>query len=176
LYGWKWNFRYIEIASQIKDGENVLELCAGDGALSEYLPGNKYIGVDANNAFVNYGKKKGRNLISADIISYSFPVCDVLVMISSFYHFLTSPLEMLEKMKRCSLKKVIICENYKCFSTSSNRTIAKLGRALSTTSFETGNQRWTKEALEHLFITNGFQEVYCKNNFLFAIWKKPGLI
>jgi len=170
-YRKRWIFRYCEVAQYISPGDRVLELCAGDGVLKEYLPHNDYTGLEFNPVFVNYGIKKGRNLVLADVLSYPFPKSDVIIMISSFYHFINKPLRIVNKMKEFCQKKIIVCENYKCLSTAPNKWLSNLGKVLSATHLGTGNRRWAEDDLVSFFKENNFSKIYCKNDYVFGVWE-----
>ena len=168
----RWDFRYQEVVKYINPGESVLELCVGDGVLSTYLNSNKYIGFEFNRTFVNYGIRKKRNLVLADILSHPFPESDVIIMISSFYHFIHNARVIWDKMKNSCRKRIVICENVACLSTSSNKWLNMLGRAISMAHNGTGTDRWTKEEICGFLKENNFSKIYCKNNYIFGVWDK----
>lgn len=55
----------------LRDGDVVLDLACGDGALADFLPGLRYIGVDASAEMVAAGRKRGRDLVCADLNDYA---------------------------------------------------------------------------------------------------------
>jgi SAM-dependent methyltransferase len=54
-------------------GAVVLDLACGDGALAEFLPQQRYVGVDASAEMVAAGRRHGRELIEADLNDYTPP-------------------------------------------------------------------------------------------------------
>ncbi|MDX6486845.1 MAG: Methionine biosynthesis protein MetW [Gaiellaceae bacterium] len=48
-------------------GDVVLDLACGDGGLGDFLPEQRYIGVDASPEMVAAAKKRGRDVIEADM-------------------------------------------------------------------------------------------------------------
>jgi SAM-dependent methyltransferase len=51
-------------------GDVVLDLACGDGGLADFLPEQKYIGVDASEEMVAAGRRRGRELVQADLNEY----------------------------------------------------------------------------------------------------------
>ena len=54
----------------LRDGDTVLDLACGDGGLAEYLPGLKYLGVDASPEMVEAGVRRGRAVVLGDLNEY----------------------------------------------------------------------------------------------------------
>jgi SAM-dependent methyltransferase len=51
----------------LRTGDVVLDLACGDGALADYLPDQRYLGVDASEEMVAAGRERGRDLVCADL-------------------------------------------------------------------------------------------------------------
>lgn len=168
----RWVFRYQEVTKYINPGESVLELCAGDGVLSTYLNKNKYTGFEFNQAFINYGIRKRRNLVLADILAHPFPESDLIIMISSLYHFIPNAQAVFDKMKNSCRKRIVICENVACLSTSANKWLNMLGKVISVAHNGTGTHRYSKEEICGFLKENKFSKIYCKNNYVFGVWDK----
>jgi SAM-dependent methyltransferase len=54
-------------------GDHVLDLACGDGGLADYLPDQRYVGVDASEEMVAAGRERGRELVRADLNEYEPP-------------------------------------------------------------------------------------------------------
>jgi len=54
----------------LEQGDVVLDLACGDGGLADFLPGQRYIGVDANEEMVEAGRARGRDLRRSDLNEY----------------------------------------------------------------------------------------------------------
>src|SRR5439155_25750164 len=52
-------------------GDVVLDLACGDGGLGDYLPEQRYLGVDASEEMVAAGRARGRELVRADLNEYA---------------------------------------------------------------------------------------------------------
>jgi SAM-dependent methyltransferase len=52
-------------------GDTIVDLACGDGGLADFLPGLRYIGVDASEAMVAAGRERGRELVVADLNDYA---------------------------------------------------------------------------------------------------------
>jgi SAM-dependent methyltransferase len=51
-------------------GDSVLDLACGDGALGDFLPQHRYVGVDASEAMVDAGRMRGREIVLGDLNEY----------------------------------------------------------------------------------------------------------
>ena len=51
-------------------GDVVLDLACGDGGLADFLPEQRYLGVDASEEMVAAGRERGRELVHADLNDY----------------------------------------------------------------------------------------------------------
>jgi SAM-dependent methyltransferase len=54
----------------LEPGNSVLDLACGDGALGDFLPQQRYIGVDGNEEMVEAGRQCDRELVLADLNDY----------------------------------------------------------------------------------------------------------
>jgi SAM-dependent methyltransferase len=54
----------------LQPGDAVLDLACGDGGLGDYLPDQRYVGVDASEEMVAAGRAHGRELLHADLNEY----------------------------------------------------------------------------------------------------------
>ena len=54
-------------------GDVVLDLACGDGGLADFLPEQRYVGVDASEEMVAAGRERGRELVLADLNEYVPP-------------------------------------------------------------------------------------------------------
>jgi SAM-dependent methyltransferase len=57
----------------LRAGDVVLDLACGDGGLADYLPDQRYVGVDASEEMVAAGRERGRELVHADLNDYAPP-------------------------------------------------------------------------------------------------------
>jgi SAM-dependent methyltransferase len=55
----------------LQPGDAVLDLACGDGGLGDYLPDQRYVGVDASEEMVAAGRAHGRELLHADLNEYA---------------------------------------------------------------------------------------------------------
>jgi SAM-dependent methyltransferase len=63
----------VGLGPTLRSGETVLDLACGDGALAEFLPGLRYLGVDASPAMVEAARRRGREVAQADLNDYEPP-------------------------------------------------------------------------------------------------------
>ena len=55
----------------LDEGDVVLDLACGDGALADFLPGLRYVGVDASAEMVAAGRARGRDIVHADLNEFA---------------------------------------------------------------------------------------------------------
>jgi SAM-dependent methyltransferase len=54
-------------------GDTIVDLACGDGGLADFLPEQRYVGVDASEEMVAAGLVRGRDLVCADLNDYEPP-------------------------------------------------------------------------------------------------------
>ncbi|MBV8065357.1 MAG: class I SAM-dependent methyltransferase [Actinobacteria bacterium] len=55
------------LGPELHPGGTVLDLACGDGGLADFLPDQRYLGVDASAEMVASGRARGRQVIEADL-------------------------------------------------------------------------------------------------------------
>ncbi len=178
-----YNRRYERIARLIPPGSKVLELCCGDCYLYEKYLKNKnvdYSGIDINEIFINYAKKRGINVKFIDIRKTRiFPNSEIILIHASLYQFIPNEIEIVEKMLNSATEKVIIAEPVKNWANTGNFPFRKFIHFFSKQKVKTSNKRFTEKTFyemcknfkEYLEITLNF-----KNNREFiATFKGRGL-
>jgi SAM-dependent methyltransferase len=75
------------LGPRLADGDAVLDLACGDGGLADFLPGLRYVGVDANEQMVAAGRERGRELVLADLNDFvpSEPVQATTIFRAIYY-------------------------------------------------------------------------------------------
>lgn len=58
------------LGPSLETGDTVLDLACGDGGLADYLPGLRYLGVDASPEMVESARKRGRTVVLGDLNDY----------------------------------------------------------------------------------------------------------
>jgi SAM-dependent methyltransferase len=54
----------------LQPGDVVLDLACGDGGFGDFLPEQRYVGVDASPEMVEAARRRGRNVVPADLNDY----------------------------------------------------------------------------------------------------------
>lgn len=112
LHGADLDKRYHQIAEFIDKG-TVLDIGCGTGLLAKYLkPSVKYIGIDLNERFLQYARKKGLDVLKINVLDVrSYPranyyiICDLLHHLNPNHHALLREL--------CALGgTLIVCEPF----------------------------------------------------------------
>jgi SAM-dependent methyltransferase len=58
------------LGPELRPGDAVLDLACGDGGLADFLPDQRYVGVDASAEMVVAGHARGREIVEADLNTY----------------------------------------------------------------------------------------------------------
>jgi SAM-dependent methyltransferase len=61
------------LGPRLAAGDIVLDLACGDGGLADFLPEQRYVGLDASEDMVAAGRRRGRELVRADLNDYEPP-------------------------------------------------------------------------------------------------------
>lgn len=108
-----YDLRFKIARQYIHEGDSLLDVCAGDGRLQQFLPkGCSYFGIDASQEFTRRLSQKGLGYSRQDLhggLSSGRSVHAVVVMIISLCHFrYTSADALLESFKSTGRKVVIV--------------------------------------------------------------------
>ena len=57
----------VSLGPPLRPGDRLVDLACGDGGLADFLPGIRYLGVDADLAMVAEAHSKGREAVEADL-------------------------------------------------------------------------------------------------------------
>ena len=77
----------LALGPALASGDTVLDLACGDGGLADFLPEQRYLGVDGNAEMVVAGRRNGRELVEADMNDFlpNEPV-DATTMFRALYY------------------------------------------------------------------------------------------
>lgn len=62
-----------EVGPALGPGDLLLDLACGDGGFADYLPGVRYLGVDASPEMVEAARRHGRDVVLGDLNDYEPP-------------------------------------------------------------------------------------------------------
>jgi SAM-dependent methyltransferase len=88
-------------------GETVLDLACGDGGLGDFLPDQRYIGVDANAAMVAAGRARGREIVDADLNDYVPPAPVEATTIFRAIYYASDRRALLERIASYTTTKLV---------------------------------------------------------------------
>ncbi|MCK4783691.1 MAG: hypothetical protein KAV87_08080 [Desulfobacteraceae bacterium] len=94
-------------------GSQVVEVAAGTGrfyrkVLCGYV--SSYLALEINLSFVKNMKSRGINAIQADVRKEPIPIADIVIIISSLYHFKNIGTGFLNKLLAAARQRVVIVE------------------------------------------------------------------
>lgn len=142
------------VAEWIPDGAKVLDVCCGDGRLTDYLPSSvDYRGLDQSPVMVNAGRQQGRDINEFDLRQDNLPQLQIIVCQVSLFQFHPKEKEVLARLFEAAQQRLIITESV--FSLTQSRwswisSIVAWGTRvddMSDTHF-----RFTPETLAELFL------------------------
>jgi SAM-dependent methyltransferase len=91
----------------LADGDTVLDLACGDGGLGDFLPGLRYAGVDASPEMVEAGRRRGRELVRADLNDYAPPEPVQATTIFRAIYYARDRRALLERIAGYTEKKLV---------------------------------------------------------------------
>ena len=153
LYGSDYARKYQAVADEIPAGSLVIDLCCGDCAIAPLLEekGCKYIGLDINERFVQWAKKRGLDVRNWNAGQMDIPEGDVICMQSSLYQFMPNANLIIERMLKSARKAVIISEPIDNMTTSPSSLLRKLALQLTKVNGQIFPTRFTEATMKDLF-------------------------
>ena len=114
IHGKTLRRRYSEIR-RIAGNRRVFEAGCGPGMLGDYVGKDRYSGMDLNEGFVRYARRKGYDCVVGDILRDRYPEADVGVLVDVLHHITPREKELLERMRR-QFETVIVVEPVDAFN------------------------------------------------------------
>ena len=154
MHGSSLRKRYELISGHIDAGDRVLDIGCGTCMLSDFIEG-EYYGIDLNDRFITYARKKGLDVEKKDITSFNrFHEFDVCVITDILHHISPKHPEFLKKLVNESKNKVIVCEPY--IPKGRHEIINRISRWLDYDGINKPPLEWMNKEELHSFF-NGFQ-------------------
>jgi SAM-dependent methyltransferase len=88
-------------------GDLVLDLACGDGGLGDFLPEQSYAGVDASPEMVEAARRRGRNVVRADLNDYEPPEPVQATMIFRAIYYARDRRALLERIAGYTETKLV---------------------------------------------------------------------
>jgi len=140
------------LGPELRPGDTVLDLACGDGALADFLPKQRYLGVDASPEMVAAGVGKGRDLVEADLNEYEPPEQVAATTIFRAIYYARDRRELLARVAGYTTRKLVFDLNprqYRLEDVRADLEAAGLDR-LATRPFFTPQTRAPLPGLEAL--------------------------
>ncbi len=151
---------------------SVLDLCCGDGRLSQWLSHKQYTGIEVNPRFVKGMRRRGLQVIEGDVLSTHFPSADCAVLIESFYHFLPEGLSLIKKILSCPFQKVIIVESVSHLSRHSVSWISSFALWSTRVNGRAFGKRLSPWEFQEMLKACGFNISQEYPHHLYAVWER----
>lgn len=178
LYDWGIRFLYFDGMKIIKDlvgrKKSVFEPACGYGRMKKFLYSDcTYSGIDLNETFITYGRKKNRNINLGNALDpEKYREADVVLLCDILHHLrITEMYELVSFAARFAKEKVLIVEPVFVDIAARNNPVSRgLGKVMKWMDADGFNdiERWlTKDEYNELYQSfkelNGMKEVRVKN-------------
>jgi SAM-dependent methyltransferase len=95
------------LGPELRPGDTVLDLACGDGGLADFLPDQRYVGVDANTEMIAAGRAHGRELVEADLNAYAPPAPVEATTIFRAIYYAEDRRALLERIAGYTTRKLV---------------------------------------------------------------------
>jgi SAM-dependent methyltransferase len=95
------------VGPELRPGDTVLDLACGDGALADFLPEQRYLGVDANAEMVLAARAHGREVVEADLNEYVPPQPVEATTIFRAIYYASQRSELLSRVAGYTTRKLV---------------------------------------------------------------------
>ena len=160
LYGDALEARETLVASLVRPGAAVVDVCCGDGAIARRLPTASYVGVDASEPFVRSLSRRGLRGVRLDVSRDDVPQGDVVLLLGALYQFLPEADAVVEKLLRAARERVVIAEPHVNLASSRRGWVRALARLATGSGDGTSPVRFTETSLRALYARHGATEVF----------------
>ena len=92
---------------RLEPGDIVLDLACGDGGLGDFLPGQRYLGVDASPEMARAARVRGRDVACADLNDYEPPEPVQATLIFRAIYYARDRLALFERIGVYTEKKLV---------------------------------------------------------------------
>jgi SAM-dependent methyltransferase len=104
------------LGQRLAAGDIVLDLACGDGGLADFLPAQRYLGVDASEDMVAAGHRRGRELVQADLNDYDPPQLVQATTIFRAIYYARDRRALFVKIGAYTEKKIVFDLNLRQYS------------------------------------------------------------
>ena len=106
--------RFRAIASEVGRGKVVLDVGCGTGLLAKYMDSScRYLGIELNQRFVDYGRKRGLDICRADAFDESVYARNDVSVLCNILHHVVPRHKNLVDLCRKHAETVIVCEPFR---------------------------------------------------------------
>jgi SAM-dependent methyltransferase len=95
------------LGPKLQVGDTVLDLACGDGGLADFLPDQRYVGVDANADMAAAGRALGREIVESDLNVYAPPAPVEATTIFRAIYYAADRRELLTRIAGYTTRKLV---------------------------------------------------------------------
>ena len=171
LYGTKMYYKRYEYIAREVDGLSVLDVGCGDCYLANYIPKERYKGIDINSAFLKSARKKGLHVNYLDVKKQDIPETECIIISGILHQLYPHHEEVLKKALESTTKKLIICEPTTHLASSKNPYLKKIARMINNPGYGSPKKRLSKKELFELYKNYNVTKLFEVGRDSFAIFK-----
>lgn len=171
LHGRNIRLRY-RYLSGLSD-ERILDVGCGTAALADHISKkNYYLGIDLNENFIRHARKKGRNVLRQDALTFDrYSEFDVCVIMDLLHHINPHHEDFVERVLRDVRKRVIICEPFDVPGRS--RIMKSFFRLVDYDGTNWSDEEWMdKETLREFYDSYGPKRIDEVGQAMVAVYEK----
>lgn len=95
------------LGPELRPGDVVLDLACGDGGLADFLPEQRYRGVDASAEMVAAARARGRDVVEADLNAYEPPEPVAATTVFRAIYYAADRRALLERVAGYTTRKLV---------------------------------------------------------------------
>jgi SAM-dependent methyltransferase len=165
--------RFLAVAREIADGDEVLDVCCGTGGLARVgLRGRPvaYLGLDENPGFVRWLEGRGVRARVHDLLTDPLPPADCVVLQASLYQFHDGAIPLLDRLRKAARRKVVVSEPVSNLARSRFPGAAGLGAAGAATRRGPQRFRYDEEGFRRVVEAAGAARVERAGRDMLAVF------
>ena len=173
LHGPDLDRKYAHICKFISPGDRVLDVGCGTATLQSHLNGNEYLGLEMNDKFIAYARKKGRNVMKQDAMKFRrFRDFDVCVMMDVLHHLNPRHARLVKRALSGVKKTLIISEPFEV--PDRHGMLKRISRILDDDGINDSGEWMDKDGLARFYAGFKPARVDCVGASLIAVYQKKG--
>jgi cyclopropane fatty-acyl-phospholipid synthase-like methyltransferase len=171
----EYNYRYKLASKYIKNGETVLDICAGGGDLKKYLPKQcDYTTIEKSDNFSKILAKKNIENMKINLhedFTFVYKKYDVVIMLISLCHFRNTSVSMLLEKFKLMGDRVIIIEEVLRKKRESTSCVYQIINYLCATEYYMPIDLFTDEEFKKVIELNDYEYIKSTDRYRIGLYQ-----